>query len=301
MDILSKLEHVEIESVKRISEEDKKFCMAHQAAYEAAISALSELQFFWEDILKIQARLLEGTGSPANEYVYGNGSLVITPQRIQEHSNNLHNKLIFKLVHYFNNLYKINIDAMTIIDKLIPSEPKYRLTNETQEEYDQRAEQYNASLQKLSLAYDDILEHIFSQMDGRGLTEQAVHELKSKCHNAVWFHYNKPPQYELCKETIRFTGYFCSHKGNDYSSPWELYTGMKNILRGAIHFETGSVTYIPENLAGLFGYSYRHATTLLNGKKILQVKLFKNGRADLKFASQELAKEFMEDYLGTVY
>ena len=50
MDLLKKFENVEVKADTRISQSDRIFCEAHQAAYDHARSSLAELEFFWEDM-----------------------------------------------------------------------------------------------------------------------------------------------------------------------------------------------------------------------------------------------------------
>ena len=54
MDLLTKFENVEMKADTRISESDRIFCEAHQAAYDSARTSLPELGFIWDDILNQQ-------------------------------------------------------------------------------------------------------------------------------------------------------------------------------------------------------------------------------------------------------
>ena len=47
MDLLTKFENVEMKADTRISESDRIFCEAHQAAYDSARTSLPELEFIW--------------------------------------------------------------------------------------------------------------------------------------------------------------------------------------------------------------------------------------------------------------
>lgn len=303
MDILSKFAAVEVKSVQRITQEDQKFCKTQQAAYESAKAVLSELHFFWEDALQTQGQILADTDTPKTQYLTGYDELKISPEKIQDQAHKLHTTFIQQLVSYFNHLYRITLSSTDIAEKLIPQPPKYQYSYEKKEEhYIKEYEKYLLHLSHLSLTSEDILEEIFSQMDGRGLAEQALYELKSKCHDAAWSDYHKTSKYELHKDILRFTGYACSHSDYRSSSPWELSSGLKDVLRGIAHFETDTFSYIPEDILKLLSYSYSYdLTTFPNCKKVKQLKMFKNGRVDIKFSDAELAKKFTEDYLGTVY
>lgn len=302
MDILSKFATVEVKSIQRITEADQKYCTAQQVAYEAAKSALSELKFFWEDALQTQKQILSETDTSSNHYLMDYDHLNISSEKIQSQYNRLHKTLIMQLVYYFNHLYNISLSYTDIVEKLVPQEPKYQYSHEKKEEhYIKEYEKYQLALSNLSLTADSILEEIFSQMDGRGFTEQALYELKSKCHNAAWADYHKAPKYEVQKDVLRFSGYACSHSGYG-SSPWSLSGDLKNILRGIAHFETDTFSYIPDSILRLLSYSYSYdLTTFSTCKKVKQLKMFKNGRVDIKFADADTVKKFVEDYLGTVY
>ena len=59
MNALDKLAAVQIEADSRISETDRQFCEAHQAAYIGAKASLDELEYMWTDIVSRQSKLLE--------------------------------------------------------------------------------------------------------------------------------------------------------------------------------------------------------------------------------------------------
>ena len=51
MDLLTKFENIEMKADTRISEADRIFCKAHQAAYDNTRASLPELGFIWDDML----------------------------------------------------------------------------------------------------------------------------------------------------------------------------------------------------------------------------------------------------------
>ena len=69
MDLLTKFEQVEMKADTRISETDRIFCVANQAAYDSARNALMELEFFWNDMQEQQKKLLTPIGVPFNIYL----------------------------------------------------------------------------------------------------------------------------------------------------------------------------------------------------------------------------------------
>lgn len=203
---------------------------------------------------------------------------------------------------HFNHLYHVTISSSDIRNTLLPQKPERRTYDEDSlEQYRKEREDYESELLNLSLSYEDILEQLFHQMDGRGLWEQALHELKEKCHSAAWCSYSNKTKYELKKETLRFSDYACRYDHGYSYNRWSLTDGLKNILRGIAHFETGSFSYIPHCINSLLGYSITSdLTTFSTCKKVSQIKLFKNGRVDIKFTNAAYAREFVEDYLVNI-
>lgn len=162
--------------------------------------------------------------------------------------------------------------------------------------------EYHEKLQSLKLTYNDVLDQIFIQLGGRTFIEQALEEIKEKCHSAAWETYHGKPEYEVKNDTIRFTGYFCSYDNWYSHEKWSLFDNMKNILRALAFFETGMVGSYPQNIALLLGYGDKEYSTVAftDCTKINQLKMFKNHRVDVKFTSKEFAEQFADEYLGRV-
>ena len=307
MNLLDKFKTVEVKSNTRISDKDKAFCETHQLAYDAARSDLKELMFFWNDILDRQKKTLSAVNSSDTTYLSSQGQMELTSNQIQSQLDTLHSVFIASLVQYFNKTYHITIREYDVEKQLIPQKPdmvrneRYDGGSETMCE--DEAFLYEKKMEGLSLNYQDILDQIFAQIDGRDLWEQALHELLNKCHAAAWSQYSQTPQYELKKNTIKFVDNFCAYAEWRTYSPWELFSDMNKILIGAAHFETGSFSQYPQSLSSLInGYHFNQDTFDLDDcNKIKQLKLYKNGRVDLKFSDEEAAGKFASEYLGTVY
>lgn len=76
---------------------------------------------------------------------------------------------------------------------------------------------------------------------------------------------------------------------------------MKDILRGAAHYETNSFHICPFDITELLGYGHKAESEyeFITCEKVKGLKMFKNGRVDLRFAADTNAREFIERYLGT--
>lgn len=71
---------------------------------------------------------------------------------------------------------------------------------------------------------------------------------------------------------------------------------------GVAHFETDRFGTYPAGFSDLLGYSrtpYREHE-FSTCKKVKRLKMFKSGRVDIYFTSEDLAEEFVNKYLGTV-
>ena len=299
MDLLEKFAAVEVKADNRITAEDKNYCEQHQAAYEAARDAFQELAFIWNDIESTQLSLLTNLDdSPYayKTYLASNDGPEINDDHLKKHLMALPTQFIKNVVFHFTHKYHVSVDHKAVGEHLLPQKPEDR--------WDEKGTRtYEEALQSTKLRYQDILDQIFVQLDGRGFADQALYELKKSCHDAAWSSYDHKAKYELKRDTLRFPNYGCHYESWYSSEHWELSDGLKKIMRGLAHFETGSFSVVPSELAPLVGYA-RFEYNQIDFAfllKVCQLKMFKNGRVDLKFVSAEYAQEFVNTYLGTVY
>lgn len=74
---------------------------------------------------------------------------------------------------------------------------------------------------------------------------------------------------------------------------------MKDVLAGVAYFETNTFGCKPAGFSELLGYSAVSTSVFQfpDCQKLIQLRMFKNGRVDLKFKTASIAKEFAETYL----
>ena len=143
----------------------------------------------------------------------------------------------------------------------------------------------------LTLDYRQIIEQIFNQTDGRDLWEQAEFYLKQQCHNAAW-RFNKP-SYERKTHTVQFS----SAVNYDRTLP----DSSKTFLKGLAHFETGKIGIYPGELGRIINTYrlYEDSFEFEDCTKIKKMRIFRNGRMDIRFTEEAHAIKFIEVYLRT--
>lgn len=298
MNLVEKINQVEIKADTRISEADRAFCERQQRAYDAAREALRELDFTWTDCISQQKMILDG--EQAYTYYLGNGrNLKATCFR--DELERLHEHFINRLTSYFARTYSVDLSAQSITERLLPSNNSKGIFEREKAEEAEAA--YHKAMRELALRYADVLDQIFIQLGGRSFQEKAFWELQQRCCSAVWNTYKNEPQYVQQKDIIHFYCHFCSCDA-DWTPPrWSMTDRAKSVLWGVVHFETGSYTMVPAVLSDFFSYrDVRQACTDFHGySKLRQIRLFKNGRMDIRFASSALAEQFIDIYLSAAY
>lgn len=298
MGLIEKFAAVEIKVDTRISEQDKQFCERQQAAYTAALHGFQELTFFWEDMLSAQRALLGEPDSPPrayNQYLVpdGDDGPKITIQRLRVQIDTLHQKFIQKLTGYFRSVYNITVEEKKIISELLlPKPPKSKK---------QALKEYLLWASSIQLHYEDIVTQILSCFDGRTPSEQSLQELCRRCNEAVWCNSRHKAKFERKYAVISFLGTFCSFQ-NDRQH-WTFTSNMGPVLLCAAHFETGALNKYPACFPSPpFDETYECNQMDFGGcEKLAQLRLFKNGRVDLRFTSEDYANQFIDAYLGRGY
>jgi hypothetical protein len=300
MELRQKFAAVEIQSDHRITEIDRDYCEQHQKAYETAISSFQELAFFWEDMNKVQQELLGGSNGPIFcDYLSSDDGPFISQDMIDRHINSLHTNFIENLTFYFNSSYRVSVDSSEISQMLIPQEPDGSWGSSRKD----RRKKYREQMQALTIRYQDVVDQIILQLDGRSFSEQAFYELYNKCHDAAWNVNTQKPQFECRKDTITFNGCFCHVISYPFNG-WAVQETMRDILWGLAHFETNSYCTLPAGFSALLGPGSQPlkepVVEFPTCEKVKQMKLFKNNRVDLKFHSPQFAEQFVNKYLGAV-
>ena len=290
MGLLDKLEQVEIKADSRLPEDDLMFCETQQQAYDESCRALREIRQQWKKAIQAQRDLL-GIGQDGSLPYFGsNYRFGITD--LNRELEKFHSRFISELTQHFNEKYSVTISTDAIKEHLIPAEPDpYRCDMDTSKEY-------HRNLRDLSLHYEDVVDQMFIQLDGLSFVERAFQELRTKCHKAAYWS-NSNAGNDRKGDTLRFGGYFCSCDERWGHEEWRLAERMQDIFTAVAHYETNTFGRFPAGFSELLGYSDVSTSQFQfpTCQKLVHLRMFKNGRVDLKFKTAALAKEFAETYL----
>ena len=212
-----------------------------------------------------------------------------------EHISTLHKEFIFTVVSYLNDTYHLTVEASKVADGLHLEKFCYARYEETVDW---------SSFTPVILCYEDIVALILSWFDGRTFAEQAPHELVERCHLAVWREKDHQANFEQKKNLVKIFSGACDYGCYNRYEQWHINTGAKNVLKALAYFETGAFGQYPDginNLLSEVGYLWYDLWEFEDCEKLEKIRLFKNGRMDIRFTSEGYAREFVSGYLGTVW
>lgn len=299
MDLLEKFSAVEVQPAGCITEADRQFCQREQEVYQDAVEGFYQIAAIWTDLCDRQKAALS---SPENlddkwkqKYLVSRWWPEITVGKLMRHISTLHRNFIAAVVSYLNGVYHLTLDADDVTDKLLLEEPQFTGYEETLDW---------SAITPVVLQYEDTVELILSWFDGRTFEEQAPYELVERCHRAAWRERDHQANFEQKKNLVKIFSGACSYGYYNRHEQWHIHDGAKNILKALAYFETGAFGQYPDGIDDLLSEEYPLWYDLweLEGcRKLEKIKLFKNGRMDIRFTSEGYAREFATDYLGTVW
>lgn len=285
MDLLEKFNAIEVKATNRISEADKGFCERSQTAYETSLT-------FYTELLRLSTQMKEAqeglSGNDLKGYMISRQDVNIDEDAVERHLDNLQECFIRNIVNYFCGTYAINIESRKILRSF------------KKDDSSESAEESAAPKQRKPIRYEEIVDLIFREMDGRSFEEYAMYQLRADCKKAVG---GIGGYYERKKAVICFRDSFCyvitrdRYRYTEYE--WNLKDNAKSIIRALAHFETGKFADYPGFIAHLVteGTSSTELLGFYYCEKLEELKMYKNGRMDVRFVSPALAVEFDEKYL----
>lgn len=321
MNILDKFSAVEIKTDNRISDADRAFCVRHQEAFDKAGPALEKIA---EAIVAAKTEQQAILGSDDSEYSYlspwgiyiSSEGFKCDESYVYEMMKKRSERFITKVVDYFQSKYILELDGDQIKEHLIPAAPKrpelpwggYRnMADDEIAAYEEKLDAYKAEQQKyedglrtFSLRYEQIVDEIFIQLSGFSFQERAMNEFLKKCWKAAHDYRGDKENFEIKNDTLRLTGYWCRCRNESWmrEPEWSTDGDLRVILDALVHYDIGQLNRGAEWFPELFRYSTKKNVFPINNlMKAKNIKLFKNGRVDIKFKDAVSVQEFVNNYL----
>lgn len=316
MSLMEKFSAVEIKADNRISEDDKVFCLRQQAAFDKSGPALQKIADMMTAANEEQSSILDANEDYLSRYLVGD-AFRCEASYVLDAMKGRNRTFISAVVNYFSRKYNVELDEREIEEHLIPTGPKepnlpwggYRNMSEDEiasyreelDTYKVEKEKFEQSLRVLPLRYERVVDEIFVQLGGFSFQEKAMNEFLSRTWNCCHSTYrDNAEEFEVKNDTLKLTGYWCRCKDDSWRSydEWESTDSLKTLLNALAWYECGRMDegnlWFPE----LFRYdTERNFFETYNMEKVKSVKLFKNGRVDIKFRSVAYVQEFVETCL----
>ena len=292
MDLLQKFSAVEVRTDDRITEADRQFFQRQQTAYQDVVTGFYQIGGLWSDMQFQQKEVLfdpeDRRETWKNKYLVSNWWPEIDVNHRLKHIFFVHKEFIVTLVNYLNDTYHLSISTYAVETDLSLKEPPYVTAED-------KADWFPAVLR-----YEDAVELILSWFDGRTFEEQGPYELLKNCRRMAWM--NGTANFEQKKPLIKLLSKACDYGYYRGHEQWHVSDGGKNVLKGLAHFEAGGFQPYPYEINELLSdtsHLWYDLWELEGCKKLDRIKLYKNGRMDIRFTSEGFARQFAADYFGT--
>lgn len=271
MDILSRLETVEIQITDRFPPEDMEYCRREEQFYQEAFHIYSETAFIEEET---NARL--ALISP-DSYCFP--SIKENKDKIYDCSESF----ISRICGYFRKKYTVTVD-----------DPEWKICEE--DSYHRyKTERYDM----VPLQY--ILDSVYEQMGGMSFEEKSFAELTSTARKAVTT-YNGKSLYVLKGAKLIIEDFFRSYKDNIFERyKARIEERHRAFFKSLSHYEYGTydISQKYQFICGQWEIDERDGVYdkhLISSSVIESIKIFKNGKMEIVFRSCRKAAEFMRTY-----
>lgn len=293
MDLLEKFSSVEIKPTDCMTEADRQFCQRQQEAYQDAVTGFYQIGGLLSDMYRQQKAVLfdpeDRKDAWREKYLVSSWWREIDVNYLLKHIFILHTEFIDTLVSYLNAAYHLSISSFSVAAGLLPKEPA-RICAE--DEFD---------WSPVVLRYEDAVARILAGFNGRTFAEEGPYELLEKCHSAAWL--GQKSNFSQQKNLVKILKSACSYGYYSGHEQWHIHDSAKSVLKALAHFETGIFGQYPDGIADLLsekGCLWFDLWELEDCKKLEKIRLFKNGRMDIRFTGEGYARQFVADYFGSV-
>lgn len=322
MGLLDKFATVQIEADRRISEEDKEYCLRQQEAFDKSGPALQRIVDAIVAADAEQDAIFAGHKG-GRDYLTSRNGFSCDVDRVYTTMKDRNHEFISAIVSYFAEKYKVDLSSRDVAEHLIPAKPQepdlphsyfggYReMTDEEKDAYKAKVEahkkeyaDWDVSLRSLPLRYEQIVDEIFVQLGGFSFEEQAMNEFLERTWNAVHQSWGeRKEKFEIKGAVLRLAyGVTCdenkwmSHPEPEYKPNDDLI----KLLDAIAWYECGRMDegglWFPQ-LGRRWGSTKERVHKTQNMSKVESVTCFKNGRVDIRFRDAAYLQEFAEKCL----
>lgn len=276
MDILNKFENIEIDQFNVLSEDDKQFCESIQTRYEKTLDVYKQLHELY------QKGKDEEAGAKDIEIFYSDYShLYLRSLDIFEKVRSLNSSFVSEIYSCFANKYKIKLDR-----KEAPERKNYDDVLETE-----------------ALNYKTYIDDILEQLEGLGFEDFRIQQLKQDIKEFCFNSYKQEWNLEIKSDTIKFSDLLYWSFDARWDNDHRLNHAKKlKVIECALGwFEEGRESgFWQFNIFDKYNLHWNEIEDLITigSPKIKSVKLYKNGRVDIKFQAPSFAREFAKTWCG---
>lgn len=290
----------------KIQEKDRMFCQKHQQAFDAAKKSLALLLECSEAAAAVQHEIFAGEPRYVQNVYLGND--IADGEIVRKAIRNLPRTFIEKISSYFTTEYRVPINYGAIQMDLLPTPPSENddFWNWSADRVQAEETIYLKALLDLPLHYETVLEEISRRLKGDSFEKAALADLKKDCRRYSHHPVNGSEYFRVKGDTLQLTYNFCkcdSRYDGHYNWPcWQLTERCRIILDGIAHYKTKSFARGNRG-SDMFAPLYEAFHTEKNlyefpdSQCVSSIKLFKNGRVDIRFLNSVALQEFIDQYL----
>lgn len=265
LNLLNKFDNIEIQTHDKISPQDKEFCEKQQFVYDKAYDCFANVKEQYETLSAETKGICYkdyGTWKDEDSCLRHIHYLLTLSDYIKD----MNYKFLCNIYSYFRRTYKIALD-------------EYK--RESQFKVEKR------------FTYHEIVDLIIEEIGGFSFEEAEIIQLKETMKKVIQYH-----KIGIKKDTIVFDGLIYWNFSN-WHKDYECYKfeNFMKVLEAVQRFDSKKDINTPK----WYGMDTKYFEQLENpmtidGDMLKQIKLFKNGKVEMKFNSNENALNFAKEW-----
>ena len=270
LNLLNKFDNIEIQTHDKISAEDKEFCENQQFVYDKAYDCFDNVKKQYETLSTETKGICYkdyGTWKDEDSCLRHIHYLL----NLSDYIKDMNYKFLCNIYFYFRRTYKISLD-------------EYK--RESQFKVEKR------------FTYHEIVDLIIEEIGGFSFEEAEIINIKNKIKDAL--KYNKPiikNDTIIFEKLIRWS--YDKRWDKDYHSC--IFDNFMKVINAIKLFDTKKNINVPDwsDTSTIYFEQLENPMTI-DGDMLKQIKIFKNGKVEMKFNSNENAVNFAKEWCSYV-